>query len=237
MNTKNFIQLLGQPHKISPDETAALKTVVEAYPFFQSARALYLKGLQNQESFSYNSELKRAASHTTDRSMLFEFITSKAQEEHEIKPQEIHRVIVKKVEEEAPIEIANELNLGKPIPFDSNETHSFNEWLQLGSFKKIDRKSKPSLKEKDKKAIIEDFIKHNPKIIRVDKERETIVEVRENKGNSHLMTETLAKVYLEQNKFENAIKAYEILSLKYPEKSGFFADQIKRIRILQKNKS
>ncbi len=237
MNTKNFIQLLGQPNKISPDETAALKTVVEAYPFFQSARALYLKGLQNQESFSYNSELKRTAAHTTDRSMLFEFITSKTLEEYEIEPQEIHSVIVKKIEEEAPIEIANELNLGKPIPFDSNETHSFNEWLQLGSFKKIDRKSKPLSKEKDKKAIIEDFIKHNPKIIRVDKERETIVEVRENKGNSHLMTETLAKVYLEQNKFENAIKAYEILSLKYPEKSGFFADQIKRIRILQKNKS
>ena len=47
------------------------------------------------------------------------------------------------------------------------------------------------------------------------------------------MTETLAKVYLEQNKYENAIKAYKILSLKYPEKSGFFADQIKRIRTLQ----
>jgi len=50
------------------------------------------------------------------------------------------------------------------------------------------------------------------------------------------MTETLAKVYLEQKKYENAIQAYRILSLKYPEKSGFFADQIKRIQILQKNK-
>jgi len=51
------------------------------------------------------------------------------------------------------------------------------------------------------------------------------------------MTETLAKVYLEQQKFENAIKAYRILSLKYPEKSGFFANQIKAIKIFQKNKS
>jgi hypothetical protein len=48
------------------------------------------------------------------------------------------------------------------------------------------------------------------------------------------MTETLAKVYLQQKKYDNAIKAYEILSLKYPEKSGFFADRIKAIKILQR---
>jgi hypothetical protein len=63
------------------------------------------------------------------------------------------------------------------------------------------------------------------------------IQVKENEPNSQLMTETLAKVYLEQKKFENAIQAYRILSLKYPEKSGFFADQIKRIEILQKHKS
>ena len=50
------------------------------------------------------------------------------------------------------------------------------------------------------------------------------------------MTETLAKVYLEQKKYDSAIKAYHILSLKYPEKSGFFADRIKAIKILQRNK-
>ena len=50
------------------------------------------------------------------------------------------------------------------------------------------------------------------------------------------MTETLAKVYLAQKKYENAIQAYKILSLKYPEKSSLFADQIQRIKILQNNK-
>ena len=52
------------------------------------------------------------------------------------------------------------------------------------------------------------------------------------------MTQTLAKGLLRTEKSSlKPVKAYEILSLKYPEKSGFFADQIKRIKILQKNKS
>ena len=52
---------------------------------------------------------------------------------------------------------------------------------------------------------------------------------------SHLMTETLARVYLEQKKYSKAIQAYEILILKYPEKSSFFADRISDIKILQQN--
>jgi len=48
-----------------------------------------------------------------------------------------------------------------------------------------------------------------------------------------LMTETLAKVYLEQKNYKKAIQAYKILILKNPEKSGFFADQIRAIEKLQ----
>ena len=53
-----------------------------------------------------------------------------------------------------------------------------------------------------------------------------------------LMTETLARIYLEQKNYDKAIQAYNILSLKYPEKSGFFADQIQAVKELQEqNKS
>jgi hypothetical protein len=44
------------------------------------------------------------------------------------------------------------------------------------------------------------------------------------------MTETLAEVYVKQGKLKKAKKAYEILALKYPEKSSFFANQIKKIK-------
>ena len=49
------------------------------------------------------------------------------------------------------------------------------------------------------------------------------------------MTETLAKVYAEQEKYKEAIKAYKILSLKYPEKISLFANQIKDLKKRLKN--
>ena len=49
------------------------------------------------------------------------------------------------------------------------------------------------------------------------------------------MTETLAKVYVRQEKYKEALKAYEILSLKYPEKISLFANQIKELKKRLKN--
>tara|TARA_B100001093_G_scaffold195120_1_gene187572 strand:+ start:4893 stop:5501 length:609 start_codon:yes stop_codon:yes gene_type:complete len=49
------------------------------------------------------------------------------------------------------------------------------------------------------------------------------------------MTETLAKIYVNQHKYKDALKAYKILCLKYPEKISLFADQIKFIKKQIKN--
>jgi len=49
------------------------------------------------------------------------------------------------------------------------------------------------------------------------------------------MTETLAKVYVKQEKYKEAMKAYKILSLKYPEKISLFANQIKDLKKKLKN--
>ena len=50
------------------------------------------------------------------------------------------------------------------------------------------------------------------------------------------VTETLARVYLEQEHYDKAKSAYKKLSLKYPEKSSFFAGQIELIEKLLKDK-
>ncbi|MGB3774842.1 MAG: hypothetical protein WA951_06260, partial [Leeuwenhoekiella sp.] len=76
MNLETFTYLLEHPEHITTSQTADIQGILETFPFFQPARALYLKGLKNQDSFKYNKELKRTAAHTQDRSILFEFITS-----------------------------------------------------------------------------------------------------------------------------------------------------------------
>jgi hypothetical protein len=56
---------------LSELQTDALEKVLNEFPYFQSARALRLKGLYDQNSFRYNMLLKVTAAHTTDRVVLF----------------------------------------------------------------------------------------------------------------------------------------------------------------------
>jgi len=109
----------------------------------------------------------------------------------------------------------------------------------LSKFEPIARKEKPTASNTLFKNIdlIDRFIENNPSIKPIDKDLKPLKASKSSIENSGLMTETLAKVYLEQKKYNSAIKAYQILSLKYPEKSGFFADQIKKIEFLKINKS
>ncbi|MBL4939956.1 MAG: hypothetical protein JKY16_06780 [Lutibacter sp.] len=255
MNSAQYISSLQNPEDIDALNIKELEEIITEFPYFQSARALLLKGLNKTYSYKYNPTLKKTAAYTIDRKVLFDFITSpifinkeapkvEQLEEIALKEVETNKIVhndidsstltnKEKIEEE--ILIATEtLEIGKPIPFSDSEQHSFNEWMQLVKFQPIIREDKTA----DKFNLIDTFIKTKPKIKPADKSAINIdLSPESSTENDSLMTETLAKVYLEQKKYENAIKAYHILSLKYPEKSGFFADRIKVIKILQRNKS
>ena len=244
MVKENFISILKNPELSNQEQTNELKTLIESYPYFQSARSLFLKGLKNQDSFKYNNELKVTAAYTSDRTVLFDFITSpsfnfvKNSIRHELEKAILINPVIDSLEKKLAKELPeNNLNIGKPLSFSNSEKRSFSEWLKLSSVKSIIRE--PSVRDKmiSKSSIIDQFIEKKPKLKPVIKSDNIIVSDLKNESTNSLMTETLAKVYLEQKKYENAIQAYKILSLKYPEKSGFFADQIKRIQTLQKNKS
>ena len=77
MNVHDFTYLLQHPEKVvDPVQTNQLEDILEEYPYFQAARALHLKGLKNLNSFKYNNALKVTAAYTSDRDILFDFITS-----------------------------------------------------------------------------------------------------------------------------------------------------------------
>jgi hypothetical protein len=281
MNVTAYTTLINKPDTVSEPQTLALEKVLDEFPFFQSARALRLKGLYNQNSFKYNFALKVTAAHTTDRTVLFDFISSdtfiaiqkelydkKAIELLDIdiidgelitppeklaaKKNTLEQSILTSIKESSPVDrsenliVAEEkLAIGKPLDFSTNEKHSFQEWLQLSRTQPIDRENekdnipKPILSNEGKKkkaALIDKFIESSPKIPPVKHGVTSTVRIDINKDDhSSLMTETLARVYLEQKKYQKAIQAYEILILKYPEKSSFFADRITDIKILQQN--
>ena len=299
MTITEYTSLINKPDAVNDIQSISLEKIVQEFPYFQSARALHLKGLYNQNSFKYNYALKITAAHTTDRSVLFDFITSDTftvvQKElyekqlsdlHEISVNEIEIVevvepklesrintleesILTSIKNSAPLEdeiiestiiISEEkieldiqhevdtekLELGKPLDFSKNEKHSFQEWLQLSKIQPITREEKASevenpseaeIEKRKKNELIDKFIETSPKIppIKSDIIISNIIFEPSNADNSYIMTETLARVYLEQKKYQKAIQAYEILILKYPEKSSFFADRILDIKNLQQN--
>jgi hypothetical protein len=63
---------MNKPNAVSELQTIGLEKVLDEFPYFQSARALRLKGLYNQNSFKYNFAFKSY----TNTSILFDFITS-----------------------------------------------------------------------------------------------------------------------------------------------------------------
>ena len=94
------------------------------------------------------------------------------------------------------------------------------------------------LEKKKKFDLLDKFITTNPKIVpNQELMKKVVINDSQKADTAELATETLAKVYLEQKKYKKAIQAYKILSLKYPEKSGFFADQIRAVKQLQKEKN
>jgi hypothetical protein len=316
MNSTDFTYILQNPQTITPQQTNGVKSIIDQFPYFQSARALFLKGLKTQESFNYNQELKTTAAYTADRSILFDFITSEAFVQNEvsqfIKQHGAHlldiEVIVddisvnksvsidyalkqqiedtkaildpalfqpkeplkrrlsnfvlddsesiEKITKPAHTDTASAetiLNIGKPLQFDRKEKHSFNEWLNLTRFKPINRntsKEKEEVVDITEKAIVKEtpedierakkfelidkFISENPKIppVKTFTPSGNIAKDRMIQPET-LMTETLARIYVEQKNYKKAIQSYKILSLKYPEKSSFFAIQIKAVEQLQ----
>jgi len=100
--------------------------------------------------------------------------------------------------------------------------NSFIKWLKVSKQVSNPKSSQNSL--------IESFLSVNPKIDAYKKISNTDLSAGFKLSKKEYMTETLAKIYFEQNKFEEAIKAYEILCLKYPEKISLFVDQIKTIK-------
>ena len=257
MNAQEYTNLLLNYDPKSEEQRKAFEKITYRYPYFQSAYAHYLKSLKAQEQYNFNLILKKTAILSPERNKLHFWLEENKTEDNK---KENLRIVTKKVQPTASLADEKKQSVENTTPKESTKTTetveqvkpnppekkkkakkqepktmSFSEWVIYSSKGKIEAKpAKSSLEDKIK--LIDTFLENQPKIPPVRQDQPKVDLSENNEFNKEeLMTETLAKVYLQQKKYKKALYAYKILSLKYPEKNSFFADQIKRIKQLQQN--
>lgn len=248
--------LIHHPFEVQASDVALLQDEIEKYPYFSTLRTLLLFGLKEFDHSTYQEELKKTSIHCPSRVALYHYLQREKQEssaeilsEIPITEKEESEFISNQPEEiiepetlisenefsseeiDETIEVPSEI-VEKPIITNSELT--FSEWLSLSQNRKQEPEKAPSEKE-IKFQLIDEFIEKSPKISPISKTQEnpSIVKKTEISAEySDLMTETLALIYTEQKKYDKAIRAYKILSLKYPEKKEIFEDKIIEIENL-----
>ena len=208
MNQYNMSNIIADPTSINKEGINQLNEIIKEFPYFHTGQLLLCKGLHNIDSIRFKTQLSKAASYAANRKVLFQLI-NKQQNKKTKKTIHINNELIK------------------------DEYHSFIDWLSIIKTEKIDRS-----KNMKSNQIIDIFIKNQPNLSRNNKQeffKSTDIGKKSIIENKDLITETLAKVYTKQQHFDKAISVYQKLSLKYPQKSSYFADQIKLITKL-KNK-
>ncbi|MCK5134716.1 MAG: hypothetical protein KAR19_02930 [Bacteroidales bacterium] len=238
MDPSDFNRLLNTDH-YSPADLEEISGLCRNYPMFNLAHMLKVR-ISEVLGQDKEPDLKVAAIYSSDRKKLFQLVNEV------VKPQlaeeatlpeepagiqfsdEPHQQADVIIEQHAPyastgtdddlLELDEEAS-EEPVPDHSQETLVIDEVKPEKIISKNNR-------------LIRSFIHDEPGPIRADKqtgikEDVSLSSIREHDG---FITDTLAQIYVKQGLYAKAVYAYEKLSLKYPEKSAYFAAQIEKIK-------
>ena len=230
----NFIENYDSKEEILVSQMALL---IEKYPYFQLPRFFLTKSLKDQNKNGLDMALNQLALYTANRGLLKQKIESKVKSTKKVKDTKPSNT-TKKIQNNFQ-SIAKEKKLksqsNKKVRFSKDLKLSFLDWIKYTEEnQKIQIQESKKLEPlKNKLSIIDRFIEADPKISPMEKNEPIESLINGDFNSEELMTESLAKILLRQKKYKKAIKAYKILSLKYPEKNVFFAGQIQKIKKLQ----
>ena len=266
MNKSLFYQYLYYPELLDDRSLLEIEKIIIEYPYFQSAHLLHVKNLSNQGHISFHRELKRSAVWITNRKKLFYLLDNRVllpigKDDQQETPtsllDNIEIIDFTALTEATSFESKhdsdsnkeNDDELSRLIKIGSAQAASHfavSDKVDLEDFKKTFGKNRDeksvTTDETDNKDhrrnLIDDFIIKQPRIVSKgntdDYESPPIEEPAYEEPA--MITDTLAKIYMKQEKYDKAILAYEKLSLKYPEKNSYFVGQIKKIKQLINNK-
>lgn len=247
MNVQNLQQWISHPEDLNRETLYELRTLLARYPYFQSARLLYLKNLYLLHDITFGKELRKAALYVADRRVLFYMmeqnrlvIEPRKKEEPSSPLKEepnLDRTLslidsfLSSMPEEPPLSNAMEFDLSTDYTSYLLQEDTLNA---LNESTNNEQKPSPQLRGHE---LIDGFIEkaENENVIKLQIPEEKTEEILpsesplsdENEDEESYFTETLAKIYVKQQRYSKALEIIKKLSLKYPKKNAYFADQIR----------
>ena len=237
MNREKFDKFIENYDSNNEIFVSQMALLIEKYPYFQLPRFFLTKSLKDQNKNGLDMALNQLALYTANRGLLKQKIESKVKSTKKVKDTKPSNT-TKKTQNNLQA-LAKEKKLKsqsiKKVRFSKDLKLSFLDWIKYTEEnQKIQIQESKKLEPlKNKLSIIDRFIEADPKISPMEKNEPIESLINGDFNSEELMTESLAKILLRQKKYKKAIKAYKILSLKYPEKNVFFAGQIQKIKKLQ----
>ncbi|MDR1526642.1 MAG: tetratricopeptide repeat protein [Dysgonamonadaceae bacterium] len=235
MKAKDIIGLMKGEIAYTEDTLSDLKSVTEEYPYFQVAQLLYTLNLHAAKDSRFNAELRKAACYSGDRRNLFyrvkrdsfppEWIEKLEGKEKSVESSSFDLVDFflagqeAKKKTPAPESISPQMVATDYLSYALSETpnDTQTEAISLQHQDTIDK-----FLAENEKSPVKIVLKNEPEessgmpALNLD----TVV-------NDNFFSETLAKIYLKQKKYEKALEIIRQLYLLYPKKNRYFADQIR----------
>ncbi len=228
MKAEELIDIIRSGRKEGED-IRNMELLMEQFPYFATIRIVYLKMLHDSGHSAYPEKLKHNTIYIPDHKQFYRFLNNLLSDWGEVgnpvfKPEPVAIELLADKEEEKKVaptttfyQLENEFPEEEFLPIDAIAS----EWL-----------SRKKQKEERKDNLIDKFIQEEPSMPKITEENMVTPIVTEPAANekSEFFSETLAKIYVRQQLYDKAIATYLKLSLKYPEKSVYFAVQIEKIK-------
>jgi len=241
----DLINLIRHPELMDRETLYDLRSLIAQYPYYQTARLLMLKNLYILHDPTFDEELRRAAIYITDRKVIFNLVESahyqlkttekNADEKKQTKGAEQRpstNELIDKFLETIPVEEEKDKSKKrKPTAADAaiDYVAYLLETEEKEDVKSEETESSPTLD------LIDSFISNNEQgRIELKENIEYVPEIAdegdkngENEDEEGYFTETLARIYIKQGRYSQALEIIKRLNLAYPKKNAYFADQIR----------
>lgn len=233
MERERFNTLLSDPSLVTNADIKALNEYRKKYPYFQSLYVVIAKALKNRNHPKTEAFIKKSSVYSANPDYLNEIINGDFK--FATKHSEVKATIVEIPKENTPAP-SNLDEATKEIKATKARIDALLAGTDTPESKAVNKKKPSTISQVE---IIEKFIKDEPSIERQKISRNETPSPQVDLASKALRdvetfeTETLAKLMAMQGKPRKAINIYKKLSLKFPEKSTYFAGQIEEIKSKQ----